>query len=88
MGIHHVLYTDISRDGGLCGVNVAATAALASESGLDVIAAGGVASVDDIRALKDADADIAGVVVGRALYTGDITLADAIQAANAAKGKE
>jgi phosphoribosylformimino-5-aminoimidazole carboxamide ribotide isomerase len=79
--VRHALYTDISRDGELGGVNVAATAALARDTGLAVIASGGVASLDDIRALAQADAGIAGVVVGQALYTGAIALPDAIRLA-------
>ncbi len=80
-GVRHALYTDIARDGELGGVNVAATAALARDTGLAVIASGGVASLDDIRALAQADAGIAGVVVGQALYTGAIALPDAIRLA-------
>ena len=51
LGVLRVVYTDIARDGMLTGVNVAATVALARASGLTVIASGGVASLDDIRAL-------------------------------------
>lgn len=81
MGVKHALYTDISRDGELRGVNVEGTAVLARETGLSVIASGGVASLDDIRALKAADAGIAGVIIGQALYTGAISLEDAIRLA-------
>jgi phosphoribosylformimino-5-aminoimidazole carboxamide ribotide isomerase len=80
MGVRHALYTDISRDGGLTGVNVEATARLARETGLSVIASGGVASLDDVRALAATKAGIAGVVIGKALYTGAFTLEDAIRA--------
>ncbi|MBN1202039.1 MAG: 1-(5-phosphoribosyl)-5-[(5-phosphoribosylamino)methylideneamino]imidazole-4-carboxamide isomerase [Anaerolineae bacterium] len=79
-GVRHALYTDVSRDGDLSGVNVAETAALARDTGLAVIASGGVASLDDIRALK-ATGSVAGVVTGKALYTGAFTLEDAIHAA-------
>ncbi|MBN1933561.1 MAG: 1-(5-phosphoribosyl)-5-[(5-phosphoribosylamino)methylideneamino]imidazole-4-carboxamide isomerase [Anaerolineae bacterium] len=79
-GVRRIIYTDIARDGMLTGVNVASTAQLARATGLRVIAAGGVASLDDIRALKAAEADgIEGVVVGKALYTGAVNLAQAIQ---------
>ncbi len=81
MGVQHALYTDISRDGELRGVNVEATAELARQTGLAVIASGGVSSLDDIRALKATDPEIAGVVIGKALYTGAITLRDALRTA-------
>jgi phosphoribosylformimino-5-aminoimidazole carboxamide ribotide isomerase len=81
LGVRHALYTDISRDGELQGVNVAATAALARETGLRVIASGGVASLEDVRALRAERADIAGVVIGKALYTGAINLPDALRIA-------
>lgn len=86
MGVKYALYTDISRDGELRGVNVESTAQLARETGLSVIASGGVASLADITALKRAadtldSGEIAGVVVGRALYSGALTLAEAIAGA-------
>jgi phosphoribosylformimino-5-aminoimidazole carboxamide ribotide isomerase len=81
-GVRHALYTDISRDGDLSGVNVAATASLARETGLDVIASGGVASLDDIIALWEIGG-IAGVVIGKALYTGAFMLEDAIRVVTA-----
>lgn len=78
-GVQHIVYTDISRDGMLAGVNVAATAALARHSGLSVIASGGVADLDDIRQLLAVQADgVAGVIVGQALYTGSLHLPDAL----------
>jgi phosphoribosylformimino-5-aminoimidazole carboxamide ribotide isomerase len=79
-GIRHVLYTDISRDGDLSGVNVGATARLADKTGLSVIASGGVASLDDMVALRGTG-NISGVVIGKALYSDMFTLEDAIQAA-------
>ena len=75
------LFTDISRDGTQRGVNVAATVALAQSVGVPVIASGGVASVDDVRALRAAPARIEAVIVGKALYTGAVKLAEAIEAA-------
>ena len=66
-----IVYTDISRDGALTGVDADATAAFAREAGLPVIASGGVASLADIAALKAREAaGIAGVICGRALYDG------------------
>ncbi|HEX3049494.1 MAG TPA: 1-(5-phosphoribosyl)-5-[(5-phosphoribosylamino)methylideneamino]imidazole-4-carboxamide isomerase [Aggregatilineaceae bacterium] len=79
-GVSHALYTDVSRDGDLSGVNVAATAQLARETGLAVIASGGVASIRDIVALRDTKA-VAGVVIGKALYTDAIKLEEALRMA-------
>ena len=79
LGVQRIVYTDIARDGTLTGVNLAATVALARASGLAVIASGGVASLDDIRALSGHQADgIEGVIVGQALYTGAVDLREAI----------
>lgn len=80
MGVRHALYTDVSRDGDLSGVNVEATARLARATGLQVIASGGVASLDNIRRLRMAGT-IAGVVTGKALYAGVFTLQAALRAA-------
>ena len=81
-GVAALLYTDVGRDGTEKGPNVAATAELARSSGLPVLASGGVGSADHIAALAAvADSGIEGVVVGRALYTGAVTLPDAIRAA-------
>jgi phosphoribosylformimino-5-aminoimidazole carboxamide ribotide isomerase len=76
-GVAAIVYTDIDRDGVLAGPNVAATAALAEAVSIPVIASGGVASLDDLRALA-ATGTIAGVICGRALYDGRIDLAEAI----------
>jgi phosphoribosylformimino-5-aminoimidazole carboxamide ribotide isomerase len=80
-GIAAIIFTDITRDGMLQGLNVAATAALASAVSIPVIASGGVSSADDIRHLKVSGAPIAGVVIGRALYDGRIGAAAALAAA-------
>ncbi len=78
-GAAAIVYTDIERDGALAGVNVAATAALARALSTEIIASGGVASLDDLRALKAHEADgIAGVICGRALYDGRLSLAAAL----------
>jgi phosphoribosylformimino-5-aminoimidazole carboxamide ribotide isomerase len=80
-GAAAIVYTDIERDGALQGVNVAATAALARALSTEVIASGGVASLDDLSALKAHEADgIAGVICGRALYDGRLDLAAALAA--------
>ncbi len=80
MGVRHALYTDITRDGDLSGVNVAATAELARKTGLAVIASGGVASLADVRALLKTGA-VAGAIIGRALYTGAVALREALRLA-------
>ena len=66
----------------LSGVNVEATATLARVTGLHVIASGGVASLEDVSALKArAEEGIEGVIIGQALYTGAVALPDAIREA-------
>jgi phosphoribosylformimino-5-aminoimidazole carboxamide ribotide isomerase len=78
-GVRRAIYTDVARDGMLSGVNVSATAMLARETGLGVIASGGVASLEDIRQLLPHEAEgIEGVIIGMALYRGHIDLADAV----------
>ncbi|MFN8497737.1 MAG: 1-(5-phosphoribosyl)-5-[(5-phosphoribosylamino)methylideneamino]imidazole-4-carboxamide isomerase [Anaerolineae bacterium] len=79
LGAALAVYTDIARDGMLQGVDAEGTAALAEGSGLSVIASGGVASLDDIRHLLTlADRGIEGVIIGQALYSGAISLPDAL----------
>ncbi|MCP5096594.1 MAG: 1-(5-phosphoribosyl)-5-[(5-phosphoribosylamino)methylideneamino]imidazole-4-carboxamide isomerase [Chloroflexi bacterium] len=79
LGVQTIIYTDINRDGVLTGVNAKATAELAQTTGLNVIASGGVATLDDItRCHQLADQGVAGVITGRALYDGRIDLAEAI----------
>jgi len=81
-GVARIVYTDIARDGTLGGVNVAATRALAKAAGVPVIASGGVSGLADIAAVKAAAGDgVEGVIVGKALYTGAVSLPDALQAA-------
>lgn len=80
LGVQHALYTDISRDGELEGVNIEATQQLARETGLQVIASGGLRSIQDVQALK-AGGVVAGVILGKALYEGMIDLSAAIQLA-------
>ena len=78
-GLAAIVYTDIERDGALTGVNVEATAALARALKTPVIASGGVAGLDDLRALKARERDgIAGVICGRALYDGRLDLKAAL----------
>jgi phosphoribosylformimino-5-aminoimidazole carboxamide ribotide isomerase len=75
-GARTVIYTDVARDGMLTGPDVAGARALAA-LGLDVIASGGVASLEDLRGVRAAG--LAGAIVGRALYEGRFTLAEALQ---------
>ena len=83
-GVAAIIATDIGRDGMKTGVNVAYTAELASAVQIPIIASGGVASVKDIEHLRGADSSrpIAGSILGRALYDGDIDPAEAIALAN------
>lgn len=76
-GVAAIVYTDIERDGMLGGVNVSATEALARAVSIPVIASGGVASIDDIAALR-ATGVVAGAISGRALYDGRLDLAEAL----------
>lgn len=81
-GAAGLLFTDISRDGTERGVNVEATAELARAVSVPVIASGGVATLEDIHALKTIEEHgVAAVIVGRALYTGGLLLRTAIAAA-------
>ena len=75
-GARTVIYTDVARDGMLAGPDIAGARALAA-LGLDVIASGGVASLDDLRGVRAAG--LAGAIVGRALYEGRFTLPEALQ---------
>lgn len=77
-GACRIIYTDISRDGMLTGPNVAATARLAAETGMAVIASGGMSNLDDLRRLSQ-HPGIEGAIIGRALYTGAIDLAEAVR---------
>lgn len=80
-GLETIIYTDISRDGTLSGVNVTETAHLARASGIKVIASGGVKSISDIEELKKRECDgIIGVIVGKSIYEGTLTLTEAIAA--------
>lgn len=81
-GLKTIIYTDISRDGTLSGVNIEATSKLAIESGVDIIASGGVKSLEDIHALKKREVDgIVGVIAGKSIYEGTLSLSEAIAAA-------
>jgi len=77
-GVSSIVYTDISRDGMMQGVNIEATVALAQASSIPVIASGGVTNMEDIHALKAvASKGILGAITGRAIYEGTLDLAAA-----------
>ncbi len=81
-GAAAIIYTDIQRDGTLQGPNLVALRELASAIAIPVIASGGVSSITDILSLLGLVPDgVSGVIIGKALYTGDITLRDAVRAA-------
>lgn len=85
-GVRHLLYTDIGRDGTLGGPNLAALKKVAQAAPpLSILASGGIASLDDLRALAEMRVpNIRGVIVGRALYEGRFGVADALAALQAA----
>lgn len=76
-GVNTIVYTDIATDGTLQGPNLDAMAEMAKETNLDVIASGGVGSLEHIKTLVPTGVE--GVIVGRALYTGNVDLAEAIK---------
>ena len=81
-GVGALLFTDVGRDGLLKGCNVAATVALARAVPIRVIASGGVAGIEDIAALKACEeGGIEGVITGRALYDGRLSLTEALKVA-------
>jgi len=80
-GVAAIIYTDIARDGMKTGLNLAETEALAARVRLPVIASGGVASLDDILRLREAALrvpNLAGTIIGRALYDGSLDAAAAL----------
>ena len=83
MGVERVVYTDIARDGMLSGVNIEATRAIAEASGLKITASGGVASLDDVYAVKELEEyGVDSLIIGKALYEGIFTLEEALDAAD------
>lgn len=83
-GISAIVYTDIARDGMMQGVNIEATARLARDSGLPIIASGGVTNLDDVRGLLKVRGDgVIGTITGRAIYEGTLDLAEAQALADA-----
>lgn len=79
LGIRRIICTDIKRDGTLKGPNLESTREMAVETGLKVIASGGIAGLDDIRAVKELEPfGVDSVITGKALYDGRLNLADAL----------
>lgn len=84
-GARRIIYTDISRDGMLTGVNLEATQKLAETVSIPVIASGGVSSLNDLRTLKALPGrGVEGVIIGKALYSGAFTLREALEAVSGA----
>ncbi len=84
-GVAALIHTDIARDGVGTGPNLEATAEIAEAVTIPVIASGGVASLDHVRAAAALHArGVAGLIIGRALYDGDVVLGDALEAARCA----
>ncbi|MBT9775786.1 1-(5-phosphoribosyl)-5-[(5-phosphoribosylamino)methylideneamino]imidazole-4-carboxamide isomerase [Clostridium sp. MCC353] len=77
-GVKHIVYTDISKDGMLSGPNVEYTRKLTEETGLDIIASGGVSSMEDLACLYQAG--IRGAIIGKALYEKRVDLKEAVAA--------
>ena len=77
-GVERIIYTDISKDGMMVGPNIAATKQLAQQSGLKVIASGGVSTLEDVRNVAALEPfGIDGMIIGKALYEGAINLKEA-----------
>lgn len=79
LGAQTIIYTDISRDGMMKGPNLKAMEEMSNTISVRVIASGGVTTLEDIRNLKKTG--VSGVIIGKALYTGDISLEEAIRIA-------
>jgi phosphoribosylformimino-5-aminoimidazole carboxamide ribotide isomerase len=85
-GVAAIIYTDIARDGLLKGLNLEATIALAEAISVPVIASGGLASIDDVRALLEPRAKkLQGAIAGRALYDGRLDAGEALRMIRAAR---
>ncbi|MBQ7363385.1 MAG: 1-(5-phosphoribosyl)-5-[Clostridia bacterium] len=79
IGVGTVICTDISKDGAMQGTNRELYRDLSHELGIDIVASGGVSTLDDVRALREMD--IYGAIIGKAYYTGAISLSEAIRMA-------
>ena len=82
LGIKRIIYTDIARDGMLTGPNIEQTVEIAQAAGVSVTASGGISSLEDLKRLRDANEPLVdSVIIGKALYEGKFSLADALKAA-------
>lgn len=82
LGVRRIVHTDVSRDGMLSGANIDACRRMAQQANVRVIASGGVATLDDVRAAAAAEAEgVEGLIIGMALYRGAFTLPDALSIA-------
>lgn len=77
IGVETIVYTDIAKDGMMEGPNFEIYKKLGEEANIDVIASGGVSSLENVKKLKEMD--MYGAIIGRALYTGDINLKEALE---------
>ena len=80
LGVARLLYTDIGRDGMMLGPDIQTNKRLAEETGMAILASGGVSSISDIRSLLKTGVE--GIVIGRALYTGAVDSVEAVAAAS------
>ncbi len=78
LGVQHFVYTDTERDGTLQGFDVPALRGFLDTSGVRVIVAGGIATIQDIINLKSLDGKIEGIILGKALYSGTLQLSEAL----------
>ena len=77
LGVKTIICTDISKDGAMKGTNLALYKELSEKYSLDIVASGGVSTIDDIKALREMN--LYGAIIGKAYYTGAINLKDAIE---------
>jgi phosphoribosylformimino-5-aminoimidazole carboxamide ribotide isomerase len=82
IGIKEIIYTDIKKDGMMQGANIEGLKEIAEKSGLKIIASGGVSTLDDVTKIKALEkSGVTGMIIGKALYTEDIKLEEAIKIA-------
>ena len=87
-GLSAIIFTDIERDGMSTGLNVESTRRLSTSTSIPVIASGGVSRIEDIESLLELESEgVIGVIVGRALYTGQLDLEEAIRLAKKTEGR-
>jgi len=80
MGVKEIIFTDIKKDGMLKGPNVKSIKAFAEKVEIPVIACGGISTLDDVKRIKELEQyGVSGMIIGKALYTGDIKLPEAIE---------